>query len=51
MQQFGVAIGPVRRLLFVTAQLSPDLPSLVMWKEMAFMLHISCDHRTSLLER
>lgn len=42
MQQFRVALGPVRRLYFVIFQLNPDLPGLVQWKKMAFMLHISC---------
>lgn len=35
MQQFRI-----RRLYFVISQLNPDLPSLVQWKKMAFMLHI-----------
>lgn len=40
MQQFRTALASVRRLYFVISQLNPDLPSLVQWKEMAFMLHI-----------
>lgn len=41
----------MKRLCFVTSHLSPGLLSLVRWKEVAFMLHTSYDHKTSLLER
>lgn len=40
MQQFRIALRPVRRLYFVISKLNPDLPRFVQWKEMAFMLHI-----------